>query len=324
MSGIAGATAGALGGGTASAGGGFMGMLAPAIGSAGGGILGALGIGEKRRMKRELRYNKRLADYNKNIAKELGQFNHDLAMQMWNDTNYGAQVQHMKDAGLNIGLMYGSPGQGGTTQSSTPSANPGQNPNQPHIQGIGMQTAVAGMKALAEIELAKSQAKKNEAEAEKIKGVDTEESKQRIQESAQRIENLIQNAKTDREKELLQRSQRYVADREYDKLVEEINILADDRFISNNTRQERINIITNEAIQSELNHALTEAQTDLTKEQEKKAWHEIRQKWVANGLQGLDIIVKAVLGRMGIKKLGGGIKKSDLSDDARGFLLKDN
>jgi hypothetical protein len=38
-------------------------------------------------------------------------------MDMWNKTNYGAQVGHMKDAGLNPALMYKGAGAGGTTGS---------------------------------------------------------------------------------------------------------------------------------------------------------------------------------------------------------------
>jgi hypothetical protein len=47
----------------------------------------------------------------------LNKQGHDLQMDMWNKTNYGAQVKHMLEAGLNPALMYGSAGQGGTTGS---------------------------------------------------------------------------------------------------------------------------------------------------------------------------------------------------------------
>ena len=51
-------------------------------------------------------------------------------MEMWNQTNYGAQRQHMEDAGLSVGLMYGGGGQGAVsqggqaTQPSGPTSNP--------------------------------------------------------------------------------------------------------------------------------------------------------------------------------------------------------
>jgi len=50
-------------------------------------------------------------------ATALGDYNYGKQMQMWQDTNYPAQVEQMQKAGLNIGLMYGGSGQGGTTQS---------------------------------------------------------------------------------------------------------------------------------------------------------------------------------------------------------------
>jgi hypothetical protein len=47
----------------------------------------------------------------------LNQQGHDLQMDMWNKTNYKAQLEHMRAAGLNPALMYGQAGQGGTTGS---------------------------------------------------------------------------------------------------------------------------------------------------------------------------------------------------------------
>ena len=51
-------------------------------------------------------------------------------MEMWNQTNYGAQRQHMEDADLSVGLMYGGGCQGAVsqggqaTQPSGPTSNP--------------------------------------------------------------------------------------------------------------------------------------------------------------------------------------------------------
>jgi hypothetical protein len=43
---------------------------------------------------------------------------HQLQFEMWLKTNYPAQVEQMKKAGLNVGLMYGMKGGGGTTTGS--------------------------------------------------------------------------------------------------------------------------------------------------------------------------------------------------------------
>ncbi len=83
--------------------------------SAGSSVLGmVLGHGAIRRNYRD---NRRLMQFQYENQRELNQQGADLQMDMWNKTNYGAQKRHMKEAGLNPGLMYGSAGQGGSTGS---------------------------------------------------------------------------------------------------------------------------------------------------------------------------------------------------------------
>lgn len=64
------------------------------------------------------RRQKRLMDLQFRNQQQLNQQGHDLQMDMWNKTNYGAQVDHMRKAGLNPALMYGMSGGGGTTTGS--------------------------------------------------------------------------------------------------------------------------------------------------------------------------------------------------------------
>ena len=61
---------------------------------------------------------------------KLNQQGHNLQKKMWDETNYGAQVAHMKKAGLSVGLMYGKGGGSGTTTGSQSggSASMGQAP----------------------------------------------------------------------------------------------------------------------------------------------------------------------------------------------------
>ena len=70
--------------------------------------------------------------------RSLNQQGHDLQMDMWNKTNYGAQLQHMKDAGLNPALMYGMGGGGGATTGSQGggSAAKGNAQKQMGIEGL--------------------------------------------------------------------------------------------------------------------------------------------------------------------------------------------
>ena len=102
-----------------------------------------------------------------NYQRMLNQQGHDLQFDMWNKTNYPAQLEMMKKAGLNPGLMYGLGGGSGTTTGSQGggSATGGQAPMQP--MGIDAGTA-------SQIELNKALANKANAEATKTSGVDTE------------------------------------------------------------------------------------------------------------------------------------------------------
>lgn len=89
----------------------------------------AMGIGRKAREKRQLDMQQKLQNQQVAGQKELGDHQNKLAMDMWNNTNYSAQVEHLKKAGLNPALLYGSGGGGGATV------------------GMGMNTGVSGGQA---------------------------------------------------------------------------------------------------------------------------------------------------------------------------------
>ena len=108
----------------------------------------------------------------------LNQQGNDLQFDLWNKTNYGAQMEHMKKAGLNPALMYGKgAGQGGSTGSQTGgSAAKGsptvpQAPQRPEFELYGLQA-----------QLMKEQAKDIESQRNKRDGVDTELTREEITE----------------------------------------------------------------------------------------------------------------------------------------------
>ena len=79
-------------------------------------------------------------------------------LDMWNKTNYGAQMKHLKDAGLNPALIYGMSGGGATT---TGSANA-------NVDGARQTNSGMGIEAM-NIALLKAQKEKIEAETNKLK-----------------------------------------------------------------------------------------------------------------------------------------------------------
>ena len=89
--------------------------------------------------------------------RNLNQQGHELQMDMWNKTNYGAQLQHMKDAGLNPALMYGMGGGGGTTAGSQGGGSAAKGSAQ-------KQMGIEGLMAAAQTELINAQKRNVDAD----------------------------------------------------------------------------------------------------------------------------------------------------------------
>ena len=116
------------------------------------GTLGNLaGVNQQRDMM-NLQYNNQ---------RKLNEQGLKMQKEMWDYTNYENQVEHMKNAGLNVGLMYGGSGGGGATTGSQGggSASAGNAP----VMDLG-QNLMQG----AQLELIKAQTEKTKAEAVNI------------------------------------------------------------------------------------------------------------------------------------------------------------
>ena len=80
--------------------------------------LASAGLGlllENHNDKRQIEQQQKLQQLQIQGQMQLGAFNQKLAKEMWEYTNYPAQVEQMKKAGLNVGLLYKGAGAGGTT-----------------------------------------------------------------------------------------------------------------------------------------------------------------------------------------------------------------
>lgn len=141
-------------------------------------------IGNRQQVKQQEKLNANQLMHNKNLAK----FSQELQLDTWKKTNYEEQVKHMKNAGLNPALMYGSAGQGGQLGSANAAGVSGGTAEGASAMG---QMAIQAALARSQQRLTEAQAKKAEAETEKIKGVDTEAT--RAATEAQTIENAIKN-----------------------------------------------------------------------------------------------------------------------------------
>lgn len=94
-------------------------MLDAALGGIPGIIGGVFGLAtQKGQDRRQIRQQEKLQRMQIQGNKEMMDYSMGKQYQMWLDTNYGPQIEQMKRAGLNPGLMYGMSGGGGTTTGS--------------------------------------------------------------------------------------------------------------------------------------------------------------------------------------------------------------
>lgn len=126
---------------------------------------------EQEKMALQAKYNKEQADYSQ-----------QLALDMWNATNYESQVEHMKAAGLNPALLYSKGGAGGSTSGAGTAAPVSDGTTQAIGMGLqAKQIAIGQAQQMAETA-------KTIAEAAKISGVDTDSVKTSIKKMLQDIE----------------------------------------------------------------------------------------------------------------------------------------
>lgn len=157
-----------------------------------GGISQALGLSwsPEKAMREQEAYNKRIMALQNQYQKQAAAQSQQYAKEYWDYTNAENQVAHLRNAGLNVGLMYGQSGAGGMGASGGAHQ---ASPEQPQGNPVGMALQIQQIEQQrrmndAQIALTEAQAEKTNAEKEKISGVDTQEALKRIEEAASRIE----------------------------------------------------------------------------------------------------------------------------------------
>ena len=242
---------------------------------------------EKEGMGLQYQYNNQMAEANQERNKEL-----------WDYTNFEAQRKHLEQAGLSVGLMYGNGGAMGASTAGGQGSGvqkPG-NPTEAAIQSKALGIQMQQMQSQTALNTAS--AAKQMAEAEKIRGVDTDAAKASIN-------NIIAQTNNEEAKNGLIYAQKRAAEIEADlnnANIEEIgwnikNIEKNLNMIDENITAAKINNEIAEATKAnqiemaQLNvlnamkdAILKESQSKLTEEQAKAIVAQIAQGW-----EGLDI-----------------------------------
>lgn len=175
----------------------FIDGLGSSMASSGAGFIGnalsqmfGLSWSPQRAMREQEAYNKRIMALQNQYQQQAAAKSQQYAKDYWDYTNAENQVEHLKNSGLNIGLMYGQSGAGGMGASGGARQ---ESPDQAQGNPVGMALQVQQIEQQrrmndAQIALAEAQANKANKEANKIAGVDTQEALKRIEEASSRIE----------------------------------------------------------------------------------------------------------------------------------------
>ena len=212
--------------------------------------------------RRQLRQQQALTAQQMAAQKEMLDYAKEKDFEMWQRTNYKAQMAEMEKAGLNPGLIYGMKGGGGvTTGGGAPSVQGGTAPQGggeiQALMGMGMQRTKLMMEAnlnKAQVENIKADTANKNADTAKKSGVDTQEAQTRIQK-------LLQETKTEAERTTLTKVQADIADLDKtiksstlqdtikqiewtaSKTMRELQILDDQQYISHATRLTQVEAI---------------------------------------------------------------------------------
>lgn len=224
-------------------------------------------------------------------------YNFMKQLEMWKATNYGAQMQQLKAAGLNPGLIYGMGGAGGaTTGQAAGNVTGGHAP-----VGGGEAVAMAGMGINAGLMRAQKEnieanTEKTKAETAKASGPETEKIRTETAGIALSNEFLKQtlNDRVD------------IINTDMNRQIEELDLAIGRKEEERGTRAMRIEGIRAQATGEILKNVLIDAQTKSTGQsiEESKArvvqmqaqidkWaEEISQGWVNLERQEFEVLLK--------------------------------
>lgn len=266
---------GAATGGNGSSGG--MGLIGPIA----GGLMGMWSDGINARRQR--RNQRELNQQGLENSMALGEWNRKLEMQMWNDTNYSAQIEQMKKAGLNPGLMYQQGGSGGTTQIASGSQSGGQATGGTNTATQGMAVMLQAQMMQSQIEFNKANAQKATAEADSTRGAEGTTGASQIGKNTQdvafskvmqenvELQNIVKNATLDTEID--------TAGAKYNQIITDIRATGLQNKVNEEVINEKIQQVRLQTIKSSLENELIGTQIGVNKANIDKIANEIEIRW---------------------------------------------
>lgn len=243
-----------------------------------GGAIGTLtGINSQKNREKEMKqaweYEKKGMALQYQYGQQAAEAAQNRNQAMWDYTNFERQREHMENAGLSVGLMYGN----GGAQAASSAGGPATQPSAPTTNplSIGLQSKQIDLQNRAlgsQIALNIANAAKATAEAKKTGGVDTKKAESEVK--WQEIENRIQESR-----EQIAASNITEAKATAQKAMEEWKqSMLNTEYLSE-TQQQRIQTITDQLSLIQKQGLKEEAIIDLTNAQASKVRKEIDILW---------------------------------------------
>ncbi len=280
----------------------FMGLLGAAGGAAVGLAGGAISQGA------DYRNSKRLMKLQNQYSRSNSRFNLQMQKNLFDATGADKQVKQLDRAGLSRGLMYKGSGAGGATGITEGSSPKGGSSNF-SMMGNGMGAGLQAAMTESQIEVNKAQANKLNTDASSVKGSEGTIGESQIKKLVAETKNEgTKNDIMEFESTMKSIETRYKGD-EQAWMITKLEYEARDTMkkyeVTEGSSEEQIQIIQNEAVSSALDAMLKQSNIDLTEERKREIYHSILQKWVSQGMKGLDILIKGRLGDIGKGMKGG-------------------
>lgn len=242
---------------------------------------------EKHEDKRQLSQQQKLQDLQVGGAMQLTNYNTQKQLELWKATNYPAQMEQLKTAGLNPALMYGMGGGGATTanidQGNVSGAEAPKGGGEiAAMMGLGLQRAQLSLLDAQRKNIEADTANK-QANTTKTAGVDTAATEQGIEESKAKQEltevqteiNYIQQHIAT----MTQNTAVALIQRQLQQATETLNQAVRENKIGDATKQSQIETIKAQLAGIYIDNAVKKAQLGKTEAETKSITTAIKQKW---------------------------------------------
>lgn len=242
-------------------------------GQAAQGVLGgAMGmVFGKAADRRAYQLHEKVVKRNEESSKELTNYNMLKQLELWKATNYSAQMEELKQAGLNPGLLYGMSGGGGATANVATGTATGSASRGNEEAAVAQTMMSLGLQR-AQKENIEADTEKKKVEATKLAGVDTEKTKAETTSITQGVENQkAQQKLTELQQQIAQldidfqtgslQNRLSTVNLMLSKLIEETQIMGNERLISDATVKTKIGLLKQELANKILESYKTKAET---------------------------------------------------------------